>query len=170
MMLLRAFILSLCIIRCKLTLIHLLKVSTLPSGLPLICFLCNNSALCCHRNVTPPAKCSSPSGRLGSCDQNRIMATCAAVRSSMSLTLRLSRVIPDCSTCPLYRLKTRVNNVANARRRGSSDSFWTINRHLQTTTGEWCGLLTPLALIRSYVYGLFHEGLNELYKNRVTRV
>uniref|UniRef100_A0A3Q4HS72 Ferredoxin-2, mitochondrial n=1 Tax=Neolamprologus brichardi TaxID=32507 RepID=A0A3Q4HS72_NEOBR len=32
------------------------------------------------------------------------MAASAAVRSSMGLTLRLSRVIPDCSTCPLSRL------------------------------------------------------------------
>ncbi|XP_026214652.1 ferredoxin-2, mitochondrial [Anabas testudineus] len=61
------------------------------------------------------------------------MASAAAVRSSMGLTLRLSRVLPDCSTCPLYRLKTCVNSVANLQRRGPSDSFRTINRHLQTT-------------------------------------
>uniref|UniRef100_A0A3Q0R289 Ferredoxin-2, mitochondrial n=1 Tax=Amphilophus citrinellus TaxID=61819 RepID=A0A3Q0R289_AMPCI len=33
------------------------------------------------------------------------MASSAAVRSSMGLILRHSRVIPDCRTCPLFRLK-----------------------------------------------------------------
>ncbi|XP_037619759.1 ferredoxin-2, mitochondrial [Sebastes umbrosus] len=60
------------------------------------------------------------------------MAASAAVRSSMGLTLRLSRVIPDCSTCPLYRLNTCVGN---SQRRGSLDSFRTINRHLRTSIG-----------------------------------
>uniref|UniRef100_A0A3B4YLU6 Ferredoxin-2, mitochondrial n=1 Tax=Seriola lalandi dorsalis TaxID=1841481 RepID=A0A3B4YLU6_SERLL len=63
------------------------------------------------------------------------MAAAAAVRSSMGLTLRLSRVIPDCSTCPLYRIQSCVNSVANLQRRGSYDSFRTINRHLQTSIG-----------------------------------
>ncbi|XP_029292044.1 ferredoxin-2, mitochondrial isoform X4 [Cottoperca gobio] len=63
------------------------------------------------------------------------MAASAAVRSSMGLTLRLSRVIPDCSTCPLYRLKSCVSSVGNLQRRGSFNSFRTINRHLQTSIG-----------------------------------
>ncbi|XP_005752288.1 ferredoxin-2, mitochondrial [Pundamilia nyererei] len=63
------------------------------------------------------------------------MAASAAVRSSMGLTLRLSRVIPDCSTCPLFRLKCNAKNVANLQRRGSFDSLRTINRHLQTSIG-----------------------------------
>ncbi|KAM7394126.1 hypothetical protein PAMP_020945 [Pampus punctatissimus] len=63
------------------------------------------------------------------------MAASAAVRSSMGLTLRLSRVIPDCRTCPLYRLKSCVNSATNLQRRGSFDSFRTINRHLQTSIG-----------------------------------
>ncbi|XP_053185007.1 ferredoxin-2, mitochondrial [Scomber japonicus] len=63
------------------------------------------------------------------------MAASAAVRSSMGLTLRLSRVIPDCSTCPLYRLKSCGNGATNQQRGGSIDSFRTINRHLQTSIG-----------------------------------
>ncbi|XP_020503322.1 ferredoxin-2, mitochondrial [Labrus bergylta] len=63
------------------------------------------------------------------------MAASAAVRSSMGLTLRLSRVIPDCSTCPIYRLKGCVGSAASFQRRGSLDNFKTINRHLQTSIG-----------------------------------
>ncbi|KAM9769615.1 ferredoxin-2, mitochondrial [Menidia menidia] len=63
------------------------------------------------------------------------MAASAAVRSSMGLTLRLSRSIPDCSTCPLYRLVSYLNNKSNLQRRGSFDSFRMINRHLQTSIG-----------------------------------
>ncbi|XP_029015635.1 ferredoxin-2, mitochondrial [Betta splendens] len=63
------------------------------------------------------------------------MASAAALRSSMGLTLRLSRVIPDCRKCPLYRLKTCVNNAASLQRSGPFDSLRTINRHLQTTIG-----------------------------------
>ncbi|XP_036956312.1 ferredoxin-2, mitochondrial [Acanthopagrus latus] len=63
------------------------------------------------------------------------MAASAAVRSSMGLTFRLSRVMPDCSTCPLNRLKSCVSSAANVQRRGSFDSFRTINRHLQTSKG-----------------------------------
>ncbi|KAK5865976.1 hypothetical protein PBY51_020203 [Eleginops maclovinus] len=61
------------------------------------------------------------------------MAASAAVRSSMGLTLRLSRSIPDCSKCPFYRLKSCVNSVGKLQRTGSFDSFRTINRHLQTS-------------------------------------
>ncbi|XP_069024253.1 ferredoxin-2, mitochondrial [Embiotoca jacksoni] len=63
------------------------------------------------------------------------MAASAAVRSSVGLTWRLSRAIPDCSTCPLYRSNSCVNNVANLQRGGSFDSHRTINRHLQTSIG-----------------------------------
>ncbi|KAM9362856.1 ferredoxin-2, mitochondrial [Symphorus nematophorus] len=63
------------------------------------------------------------------------MAASAAVRSSMGLTLRLSRVIPDCSTCPLNRLKSCMSSGASSQRKGSFDSFRTINRHLQTSMG-----------------------------------
>ncbi|XP_013860379.1 ferredoxin-2, mitochondrial [Austrofundulus limnaeus] len=61
------------------------------------------------------------------------MAASAAVRASMVLTLRFNRVIPHCNTCPLYRLKSCINNRANIQRRESFDSFRTINRHLQTS-------------------------------------
>ncbi|KAM9856732.1 ferredoxin-2, mitochondrial [Aulostomus maculatus] len=63
------------------------------------------------------------------------MAASAAVRSSMGLTLRLSRVIPDCSPCPLSGSKSCASGVANLQMRGSFDSFRTINRHLQTSIG-----------------------------------
>lgn len=43
--------------------------------------------------------------------------------------------MPDCSTCPFNRLKTCMGSVANSTRRGSFESFRTINRHLQTTIG-----------------------------------
>nr|XP_046267521.1 ferredoxin-2, mitochondrial [Scatophagus argus] len=63
------------------------------------------------------------------------MAASAAVRSGVGLTFRLSRVMPDCSTCPLNRLKSSVGSVANLQRKGSFESFRTINRHLQTSIG-----------------------------------
>ncbi|XP_059205813.1 ferredoxin-2, mitochondrial [Centropristis striata] len=63
------------------------------------------------------------------------MAASAAVRSSMGLTLRLSRVIPDCSTCPFNRLKSCGSSGGNLQRRGSFERFRTINRHLQTSIG-----------------------------------
>ncbi|XP_070782339.1 ferredoxin-2, mitochondrial [Enoplosus armatus] len=63
------------------------------------------------------------------------MAASAGVRSSMGLTFRLSRVMPDCSTCPLYRLKSCVSTMANLQKRVSFDSFRTISRHLQTSIG-----------------------------------
>ena len=94
---------------------------------------------------------SLPIGRSRSCDHNRNMAAAAAVRSSVGLTFRLSRVIPDCSTCPFYRLNTCGGNL---QRRGSFDSFRTINRHLQTTIGEWCSLLTSLAPVRCWCFSL----------------
>ncbi|XP_076583476.1 ferredoxin-2, mitochondrial [Chaetodon auriga] len=63
------------------------------------------------------------------------MAASAAVRSSMGLTFKLSRVIPDCSKCPLNRLKSCVSSAAQSQRRASFESFRTINRHLQTSIG-----------------------------------
>ncbi|TNN83626.1 Adrenodoxin-like protein, mitochondrial [Liparis tanakae] len=63
------------------------------------------------------------------------MAAAAAVRSSMGLTLRLSRALPDCSNCPFHRSNGGVSGVCNSQRRGSFDSFRTINRHLQTSKG-----------------------------------
>ncbi|KAM3865064.1 ferredoxin-2, mitochondrial [Diretmus argenteus] len=63
------------------------------------------------------------------------MAASAAARSSVGLSLRISRVIPDCSTCPLYRLNSCVNGNAGLSRGGSLDRFRVLNRHLQTTPG-----------------------------------
>lgn len=117
------------------------------------CSLCSQQRPLLSGRITPDTsrrQRSFPIGRFRQCDQNRIMAAATAVRSSVGLTLRLSRVIPDCTTCPLYRLKSCVNSVANLNRSGSFDSFRTINRHLQTSIGEWCSLLTRLALIRRW--------------------
>ncbi|XP_041840294.1 ferredoxin-2, mitochondrial [Melanotaenia boesemani] len=63
------------------------------------------------------------------------MAASAAARSSVGLTLKLSRVIPDCSACPLYKLKSCLNSRASLQRTGSLEGFRTINRHLQTSIG-----------------------------------
>ncbi|XP_074521526.1 ferredoxin-2, mitochondrial [Halichoeres trimaculatus] len=63
------------------------------------------------------------------------MAASAAVRSSMGLTLRLSRVIPDCSTCPFYRLRSCAGSGAKLQSRSPFDNFQTINRHLRTSIG-----------------------------------
>ncbi|XP_029595212.1 ferredoxin-2, mitochondrial [Salmo trutta] len=60
------------------------------------------------------------------------MAVSAGVRSSVGLTLRLSRVIPDCSTCPFNRLNTYLNGIAKS---SNVDRFRTLNRHLQTSKG-----------------------------------
>ncbi|XP_012705934.2 ferredoxin-2, mitochondrial [Fundulus heteroclitus] len=61
------------------------------------------------------------------------MAAAAAARSSMGLTLRLSRVIPDCRSCPLYRFKGCLHSAAGSQRTGSLDSLRTTSRHLQTS-------------------------------------
>ncbi|XP_077575121.1 ferredoxin-2, mitochondrial [Stigmatopora nigra] len=61
------------------------------------------------------------------------MAASVAVRSSMGLTFRLSRVLPDCILCPLSRLKTSASHL---RRKDSVFSFRTIIRHLQTNIGS----------------------------------
>ncbi|XP_071769745.1 ferredoxin-2, mitochondrial [Centroberyx gerrardi] len=63
------------------------------------------------------------------------MAASAAVRSSVGLTFRLSRVIPDCSTCPLYRLSSCATGIASSSRGGSLERFRTLNRQFQTTIG-----------------------------------
>uniref|UniRef100_A0A4W5P362 Ferredoxin-2, mitochondrial n=1 Tax=Hucho hucho TaxID=62062 RepID=A0A4W5P362_9TELE len=60
------------------------------------------------------------------------MAASAGVRSSVGLTLRLSRVIPDCSTCPFNRLNSYLNGIASS---SNVDRFRTLNRHLQTSRG-----------------------------------
>ncbi|XP_026159328.1 ferredoxin-2, mitochondrial [Mastacembelus armatus] len=60
------------------------------------------------------------------------MAASATTRRSMGLTLRLSRVIPGCGTCPPSRLQACVKN---SQSRTSFDCFRTINRHLQTSKG-----------------------------------
>ncbi|XP_029919441.1 ferredoxin-2, mitochondrial [Myripristis murdjan] len=63
------------------------------------------------------------------------MAAAAAVRSSMGLTLTLSRVIPGCGTCHLYRLNSCVGGLAGASRTGQLHRFGTLTRHLHSTTG-----------------------------------
>ncbi|XP_062304452.1 ferredoxin-2, mitochondrial [Osmerus eperlanus] len=63
------------------------------------------------------------------------MAATAAVRSSVGLTLRLSRVIPDCSKCPFNRLNTCTSGISSVSRGGTVDRFRTLNRHLQTSNG-----------------------------------
>ncbi|XP_068607383.1 ferredoxin-2, mitochondrial [Brachionichthys hirsutus] len=62
------------------------------------------------------------------------MAASSAVRSGVGLTFRLSRVIPDCSTCPFNKLNSYVTRL-NRRRSGLFDCLWTINRHVQTSMG-----------------------------------
>ncbi|XP_040043320.1 ferredoxin-2, mitochondrial [Gasterosteus aculeatus] len=63
------------------------------------------------------------------------MAAAAAVRSGVGLTLRLSRALPDCSSCPFHRPNGCVSGAGSLQRRGSFESFRTINRHLQTSKG-----------------------------------
>ncbi|XP_019718237.1 ferredoxin-2, mitochondrial [Hippocampus comes] len=62
------------------------------------------------------------------------MAASAVVRSSVGLTFRLSRVLPDCSTCPLSRLKTCT---AHLQKKDSVGTFRTINRFVQTSVGSY---------------------------------
>ncbi|XP_071329420.1 ferredoxin-2, mitochondrial [Trachinotus anak] len=62
------------------------------------------------------------------------MAAAAAVRSSMGLTLRLCRVVPDCGSGPVSRLKSGVSGAAAPQRRASG-GFRTMIRHLQTSKG-----------------------------------
>ncbi|KAF7659828.1 hypothetical protein LDENG_00292500 [Lucifuga dentata] len=64
-----------------------------------------------------------------------MMAASAVARSTMGLTLRLSRVIQDCSTCPFYWLNGCANGVGSSLSGGSLDSFRTLNRHLRTSIG-----------------------------------
>lgn len=91
------------------------------------------------------------------------MAAAAAVRSSVGLTFRLSRIIPDCTSCPLNRLRSCVGTVQNS---GSFESFRTINRHLQTSIGEWCCLLTRLAAIRGWFFSRYY--LFTIYINKLS--
>ncbi|XP_061535720.1 ferredoxin-2, mitochondrial [Phycodurus eques] len=63
------------------------------------------------------------------------MAASAAVRSSMGLTFRLSRVLPDCSTCPQFTLKTCT---AHLQRKDSMDNLRTVfHRYMQTSVGSY---------------------------------
>ncbi|XP_051939680.1 ferredoxin-2, mitochondrial [Hippocampus zosterae] len=62
------------------------------------------------------------------------MAASAVVRSSVGLTFRLSRVLPDCSTCPLSRLK---QCTAHLQKKNCVDTFRTINRFVQTSVGSY---------------------------------
>lgn len=80
--------------------------------------------------------CFLPLDNFLSCDQNRKMAACTAVRCSMRLTFRVSRLIPDCTTCPWRQLKTSDSPGANFQKTSPFMSFQTINRHLQTSIGE----------------------------------
>ncbi|KAL2087275.1 hypothetical protein ACEWY4_018334 [Coilia grayii] len=60
------------------------------------------------------------------------MAASAAARVSMGqLTLRISRVAPDCSVCPLNRLCR--NAITGRTKVGTVDHFRTPNRNLQTS-------------------------------------
>lgn len=77
-----------------------------------------------------------PIGRFLSCDQNRRMAASATVRCGMGLTFRVSRLIPDCTSCPWRTLKNCDSNGANFQKSTPSKTFQTINRHMQTSIGE----------------------------------
>ncbi|XP_053712959.1 ferredoxin-2, mitochondrial-like [Synchiropus splendidus] len=61
------------------------------------------------------------------------MAACATVWTSMGLTLRLARVLPDCHACGLSTLS--ANYLTNPHTRASFDRLRTISRHLQTSIG-----------------------------------
>ncbi|KAJ0033001.1 hypothetical protein NQD34_000108 [Periophthalmus magnuspinnatus] len=69
------------------------------------------------------------------------MAACAAVRTSMGLTLRLSRGLPVCSTCPLYTLNR------SGDRTGSVDRPGTGNRHLRTMTLLFCSFISRVNVV-----------------------
>ncbi|KAM6972042.1 ferredoxin-2, mitochondrial [Aplochiton taeniatus] len=60
------------------------------------------------------------------------MAASAAVRSSVGLTLRLSRVRQDCSRCPFNRLNSCGTRITTS---GPNVRFRTLNRNLQTSIG-----------------------------------
>ncbi|XP_076148269.1 ferredoxin-2, mitochondrial [Alosa pseudoharengus] len=60
------------------------------------------------------------------------MAAAAAARVSMGhLTLRISRVVPDCSVCPFNSLCR--NAITGRTKGGTLDRFRTPNRNLQTS-------------------------------------
>ncbi|CAL8351117.1 unnamed protein product [Boreogadus saida] len=63
------------------------------------------------------------------------MAASTAVRSSMGLTFRLSRVIRQCSASPFYRLNSCVDGFALLSKQGFPGGLQTLNRQLQTTMG-----------------------------------
>lgn len=85
-----------------------------------------------HRDsdfITSRHHASSAIGQLRSRDHNSVMAASAAVRAGVSFTQRFVRVSPDCSICPLYRLKLCTGAVAG---RGV-DGFSAPSRRLQTS-------------------------------------
>ncbi|TNM86027.1 hypothetical protein fugu_008298 [Takifugu bimaculatus] len=63
------------------------------------------------------------------------MAASAALRCSMGLTFRVSRLIPDCTTCPWRKLKHYDSPKASFPKTTPFMSFQTTNRHLQTSIG-----------------------------------
>uniref|UniRef100_H2SDZ5 Ferredoxin-2, mitochondrial n=1 Tax=Takifugu rubripes TaxID=31033 RepID=H2SDZ5_TAKRU len=64
------------------------------------------------------------------------MAASAALRCSMGLTFRVSRLIPDCTTCPWRQLKHYDSPRASFPKTTPFMSFQTTNRHMQTSIGE----------------------------------
>ncbi|KAG7281634.1 hypothetical protein CRUP_019146 [Coryphaenoides rupestris] len=63
------------------------------------------------------------------------MAASTAVRTSVGLTLRLSRVIRDCHSCPFYVSNSCASASANLSRGASPAAFRTQSRQLRTTVG-----------------------------------
>uniref|UniRef100_A0A8C6TAD8 Ferredoxin-2, mitochondrial n=1 Tax=Neogobius melanostomus TaxID=47308 RepID=A0A8C6TAD8_9GOBI len=63
------------------------------------------------------------------------MAASAAVRTSMGLTFRLSRVLHVCGSCPFYTLNKCSDRAPHLERIRSLDNCGTINRHVRTSIG-----------------------------------
>lgn len=65
------------------------------------------------------------------------MAAAAAARVSVGhLTLRISRVAPDCSICPFNKLNVCRNAITGGTKGRALDRFRTPNRNLQTSISE----------------------------------
>lgn len=65
-------------------------------------------------------------------DQNTVMAASVAARVSVGqLTLRMSRVAPDCNRCPLNRICR--NAITGGAKVAAVDHFRSPNRNLQTS-------------------------------------
>lgn len=80
-----------------------------------------------------------PIGLFRPCDQNIMMAATVTIRSNVRLIFRLFRLIPDCTTCSLTRLKSCTSSGASFQRNAAFDSFGVTSRNLWTSVGEWCG-------------------------------